>query len=286
MRRQTADRNRDSADRNSLQIHDMTATSTTPDKWHWLHRGNKFLAKRLSTDTYVGLHLTVSFLVAAIAIWVGSELLDAVLDNRTLVHYDIVVATWIHGHVNPTGIAVSQLISEIGSPTTMGVIAVIGGAIVIWRRRFTLLVAWIAAFGGGGLLEKLLKVLVHRHRPRFTPTGPEEVSLSFPSGHTMMCMIGVSMVLYALFVPKKFGNPWRGIIGGVGVALVLAVGISRVYLGAHYPSDVLGGMLAGAGWVAICVGVRGIAKHQQILRRDRRKKARSGTGASAASDAR
>jgi undecaprenyl-diphosphatase len=252
----------------------MTATNATPDRWHWLHRGNKFLAKRLSTDSYVGLHLTVSFLVAAAAIWAGSAVLDAVLDNQTLVRFDIAIARWVHGRVTPTGTSVSQLISEIGSPTTMGVIAVVGGAIVLWRKRFTLLIAWIAAFAGGGLLEKLLKHLVHRHRPMFTPTGPAEQSLSFPSGHTMMCTIGVSMVLYSLLIPKRFGDPWRGIIGGVGVALVVAVGISRVYLGAHYPSDVLGGLLAGAGWVAICVGVRGIAKHQQILRRERRKKAR------------
>jgi len=255
----------------------MTATNATPDKWHWLHRANTFLAKRLSTDTYIGLHLTVSFLVAAAAIWAGSALLDAVLDNRTLVQYDIVIASWIHRRVNPTGITVSRLISEIGSPTTMGVIAFIGGPIILWRRRFTLLIAWIAAFGGGGLLEKLLKILVHRTRPPFTPTGPDQQSLSFPSGHTMMCTIGMSMVLYALFVPKRFGEPWRGIIGGLGAALVIAVGVSRVYLGAHYPSDVLGGLVAGAGWVAICVGVRGIAKHRQILRRERRKKVREPT---------
>ena len=128
----------------------MTATNATADKWHWLHRGNKFLAKRLSTDSYVGLHLTVSFLVAAAAIWAGSALLEAVLDNRTLVHYDIALAAWIHKRVNPTGIAVSRIISEVGSPTTMGVIAVIGGGVILWRRRFTMLIAWIAAFGGGG----------------------------------------------------------------------------------------------------------------------------------------
>jgi len=253
----------------------MTATKTAPEKWHWLHRGNRFLAKRLSTDSYIGLHLTVSFVVAAAAIFVGSELLDAVLDNRTLVHYDILVARWIHGHINPTGTAVSRLISEIGSPTSMGIVAVIGGAIIVWRRRVTLLIAWIAAFAGGGLLEKLLKGLVHRTRPEFTPTGPEEQSLSFPSGHTMMCMIGISMVVYSLLVPARFGRPWRGIIAGLGLAFVLAVGISRVYLGAHYPSDVLGGLLAGAGVVSICVGVRGIAKHQQILRHERRKRRQS-----------
>jgi undecaprenyl-diphosphatase len=248
----------------------MTATKNVPEKWHWLHRGNRFLAKRLSTDSYVGLHLTVSFVVAAAAIWAGSELLDAVLDNRTLVHYDIILARWIHGHITPRGTAVSRFLSEIGSPTAMGILSVIGGVFALWRRRITLLIAWIAAFGGGGLLEKLLKNLVHRTRPEFTPTGPEEQSLSFPSGHTMMCMIGVSMVVYALLVPNRLGRPWRGVIAGIGLAFVLAVGISRVYLGAHYPSDVLGGLLAGAGWVAICVGVRGIAKHRQMLRHERR----------------
>jgi undecaprenyl-diphosphatase len=255
----------------------MTEIKATSEQWHWLHRANKFFAKRLSTDSYVGLHLTVSFLVAALAISASSALLDAVLDNRTLVHLDIAIAQWVHGHVNPTGITVSRYISEIGSPTSMGVIAVIGGAVILWRRRTTLLVAWIAAFAGGGLLEKMLKAFVHRTRPQFTPTGPEEQSLSFPSGHTMMCMIGISMVLYALLVPKRFGDPWRGVLVGVGVTFVLLVGISRVYLGAHFPSDVLGGLAAGAGWVAICVGIRGIAKHQQILRHERRQNARART---------
>ena len=96
----------------------------------------------------------------------------------------------------------------------------------------------------------------------------------------MMCMIGISMVVYALLVPGRRGKAWRGVIGGIGAAFILAVGISRVYLGAHYPSDVLGGFLAGAAWVALCVGVRGIAKHQQVLRHERRKKVRATTGVS------
>jgi len=239
-------------------------------QWHWLHRTKQFLAKRLSTDTYVGLHLTVSFVVAASAIWIAGALLDAVLDNATIVRLDIALARAIHEHVTPTGTTVSEYISSIGSPTTMGVIAVIGGLVLLARRRGVMLIAWIAAFAGGGALEKILKNTVHRTRPMFTPTGPTEQSLSFPSGHSMMCLIGVGMLVYVLLVPRKFGDPWRGIVGGLGVAFVLAVGISRVYLGAHYPSDVIGGYAAGAGWVAICVGVRGVVKHRRMRRAEAR----------------
>jgi undecaprenyl-diphosphatase len=233
-----------------------------------LSRTKRFFANRVSTDTYVGLHLTVSFIVAAGAIWLSSALLDAVLDNATLVRLDIAAATWIHSHVTATGTRVSQWISQIGSPTSMGVLAVIGGIVLLSRHSTTLLIAWIAAFAGGGTLEKILKIMVHRTRPVFTPTSPTEQSLSFPSGHSMMCLVGVGMLVYVLTVPGKLGRPWRGIVTGLGASFVLAVGISRVYLGAHYPSDVVGGYAAGAGWVAICVGVRGIIKHR---RRDPRK---------------
>ena len=217
----------------------------------------------------------MSFVVAAGAIWIAGALLDAVLDNATIVRLDIALARSIHEHVTPTGTAVSQFISSIGSPTSMGVIAVIGGVVLLARRRGVMLIAWIAAFAGGGALEKILKISVHRTRPMFTPTGPTEQSLSFPSGHSMMCLIGIGMLVYVLLVPRKFGDPWRGIIGGIAVAFVLAMGISRVYLGAHYPSDVLGGYAAGAGWAAICVGVRGVVKHRRDLRAEAREAERS-----------
>ena len=69
----------------------------------WLDRSKRFVANRLSTDTYVGLHLTVTFLVAAGAIWLSSALLEAVLDNATLVRFDVATAEWMHAHVTPTG---------------------------------------------------------------------------------------------------------------------------------------------------------------------------------------
>ena len=229
---------------------------------NWLDRTKRFVANRLSTDTYIGLHLTVTFIVAAGAIWLSSALLEAVLDNATLVRMDVAAAEWMHAHVTARGTAVSHWISKIGGPTNMGFIAVLGGLELLRRRRKTLLIAWIAAFAGGGMLEKILKVLVHRTRPLFNTSSPDEQSLSFPSGHSMMCFIGVAMLVYALTISGHITGIRRSILIGVGASFVLLVGISRVYLGAHFPSDVVGGFAFAAGWVSICLGVRGIVKHR------------------------
>jgi undecaprenyl-diphosphatase len=226
------------------------------------------VANRLSTDTYVGLHLTVSFLIAASAIWVASALLEAILDNATIVRWDLAAAAWFHARATPTGTAISLRISSIGSPTSMGVIAVLVGLDLLRRRRKTMLVAWIAAFAGGGALEVILKMLVHRKRPLFNTSAAAEQALSFPSGHSMMCLLGVGMLVYVLILtmPAQFSGARRSVLIALAGLFVLLVGISRVYLGAHFPSDVVGGYAAGAGWMAICVGVRGIVKHRRHRR--------------------
>ena len=193
----------------------------------------------------------------------SSELLDAVLDNATLVHLDIITESWVHAHVTPTGIAVSRAISDAGSPAMMTVVGVIGGIVLIARGRPTKLATWIAVFGGGWILERLLKIAVHRTRPAFTPTRTSELTLSFPSGHAMMCVLGIGMLVYVLMVPRPPAKPWREMLIGLAASIVLAVGISRVYLGAHYPSDVLGGYAFGTAWLAVCIGVSGIARHRR-----------------------
>lgn len=215
--------------------------------------------------SYVGLHLTVSLLLAAAAIWASSALLDAVLDNATLAHLDVLIDGWVHARTAPTGVVVSRIISDVGSPGMMALIGVIGGVSLAVRRRPTLLATWIAVFGGGWILERLLKIVVHRTRPAFTPTRASEFTMSFPSGHSMMGVMGIGMLVYVLMVPRPPARPWRGVLIGLAASFVLSVGISRVYLGAHYPSDVLGGYAFGIAWLAVCIGVSGIALHRRGL---------------------
>ena len=224
---------------------------------------SRFLASRLDRQSYLGLHLTLSLILASLAVWASSALLDAVLDNATLVHLDIMIDAWVHARANPTGLIVSRAISDGGSPAVMALIGVIGGIVLIVRGRTTRLATWVAVFGGGWILERVLKIVVHRTRPAFTPTRASEFTMSFPSGHSMMCIMAIGMLVYVLLVPNPPARPWREVLVGVAASIVLAVGISRVYLGAHYPSDVLGGYAFGIAWLAVCVGVSGIALHRR-----------------------
>jgi undecaprenyl-diphosphatase len=110
--------------------------------------------------------------------------------------------------------------------------------------------------GGGLVLNLLLKELFHRARPGvdFVYLLPSLSSLSFPSGHTM----GTTSVVGSLAVILHVVKASRGVrLAAIvlGTAAVVGVGLSRIYLGAHYPSDVLGGFLAAAAWVSAVTGL-------------------------------
>jgi undecaprenyl-diphosphatase len=154
--------------------------------------------------------------------------------------------------------------SRIGSPVTMTVIAIVGIIGLLVDRRRDLVIIWIAAFAGGGILDGLLKSVVHRSRPVYGASFVQGQSFSFPSGHAMMSFIGMTMLIYVLIVTGRLG-PGRGRVAAIAASslFVLGVGISRIYLGVHYPSDVLGGYAAGAGWCAGCISVGALALHRR-----------------------
>lgn len=224
-----------------------------------------FFAGRFDTSTYLGLHLTLSLGVAAAGVWLFSSLLDAVLDRAMLVRFDQSAARIIHVQTTPAGLAFFNVVSWVGDPFTMLVGAVIG-AIVLLRRGWTIrLVMWVAAFAGGEALEHVLKAVVHRSRPPYGTAYLTDASFSFPSGHAMMSFIGCGIALYVVFVAVRPPVATRIALAAATTILVVLVGMSRVYLGVHFPSDVLGGWAAGAAWLAVCTGVAGIVLHRRGL---------------------
>lgn len=109
----------------------------------------------------------------------------------------------------------------------------------------------LVAVTGGALLSTALKSGFDRPRPDLVAHGMPTYQASFPSGHSMMSAV-VYLTLGALLARLVNGRRRRAYIMGVAVVLVVTVGVSRVYLGVHWPSDVVAGWAAGISWAAAC----------------------------------
>ncbi|HEY4219440.1 MAG TPA: phosphatase PAP2 family protein [Gemmatimonadaceae bacterium] len=239
------------------------ASSTRPVRS--LGRLRDFVSDRFNPKAYLGLHLTVALIIGSLGVWAFSALLDAVLDNATLVRLDLAAAVWMHAHVTAQGLKFFNWVSNAGSPRSMTIFGIVGALVLAVRRRFVMFIGWSSAFAGAGILESVLKLLVHRTRPAY---GEAYVghSFSFPSGHATMSFIGMTTLLYVLWVYWHPPRLLRVLSILAATAVIILVGVSRVYLGVHYPSDVLGGWAFAASWLAVCVSGVAFTMHYRRSR--------------------
>lgn len=177
--------------------------------------------------------------------------LDAWIDN------------WLHAHAARPLITFFIGVSVLGSKQAVAVITLgVGAALILWRRWHWLL-ELILVVGGGLLLNEVLKIIFHRQRPHFSQAFVHPQGYSFPSGHA----VGSTLIygLLAVFAVQLLSRwKWRTLSVLVALALILLIGFSRIYLGAHYSSDVLGGYAEGVAWLAICV--TGVEAHRHVRR--------------------
>ena len=122
--------------------------------------------------------------------------------------------------------------------------------LLITSRRAAALFVFVAV-AGGQILSSLLKMVIDRARPDIVPHLAEVQTASFPSGHAMLSAV-TFLTLGALAARIAPGRAVSGYILGLAIFLTLAVGLSRIYLGVHWPSDVLAGWCAGAAWAMLC----------------------------------
>lgn len=223
-----------------------------------------FLAARFDPKSQLGLGLTASFVIFVLAVWAFSGLLDAVLDNDTLVRVDAVVESWFHLHATPAGLAIFNVVTQLGSPVV--VVLVFAVALYLWHRGDILLLwNWLGANVGGKAIEYVLKSTVHRSRPQYAAAYLYGHSYSFPSGHTMGSTVCYLLLAHFIASRPTATSRTRSIAFSVAAAVVIAVGFSRLYLGVHYPSDVLGGFTAGVAWLSVCAATRRfVAQHQGV----------------------
>lgn len=124
-------------------------------------------------------------------------------------------------------------------------LAVVGYLLITRRRAVAAFVA--VAVGGGAIASSLLKGLFQRPRPDLVPHAVEVYSHAFPSGHAMLSAV-TYLTLGALLARLETRRRAKLYLLGVAVLLTALVGVSRIYLGVHWPSDVLAGWCMGASW--------------------------------------
>jgi undecaprenyl-diphosphatase len=142
-------------------------------------------------------------------------------------------------------------ITSLGGVTVLALLTTVSVAyLLIIQRRITGLFL-LASVSGGWLISSSVKIGVARPRPDLVPHLVEVHDLSFPSGHAMLSAV-TYLTLGLLLASNQSSRAARYYFVTVAVLLTLMIGLSRIYLGVHYPTDVLGGWSAGAAWSCLC----------------------------------
>jgi membrane-associated phospholipid phosphatase len=210
----------------------------------------------------MGLHLTIGVLVIIGASWLFGGIAEDVVTGDPLTILDKNIAEWFHEHRTPGLMATMQFVTDLASSTWVTGMATLCALLLWWKRCWYRLLTLGLVLPGGMILSLLLKIAFHRHRPSFEDSFLLFSGYSFPSGHTMAAMLLYGLLATFAVIALE---TWRWRVGAVlgAIVMIFLVGFSRVYLGAHYLTDVLGAAAAGLVWLAFSLTA------VDILRRNR-----------------
>jgi len=209
--------------------------------------------------------LILVLLMLLVGTCVFGAIAEDVVTHDPLTIVDVQLSVWLHEHSVPSLTRCMLLISQLHSLLGVTVMTLAVSAYLwIKRLRMWILTLMLAVFGGM-LLNLCLKQIFARQRPHFDNPFLVLTTYSFPSGHALVATVFYG-TLCALIVSRCRRWVWRMLTIVVAALLVLLVGFSRIYLGAHYLSDVLAAIAEGLAWLAFC-----LISVEELKRRRKRK---------------
>ncbi|GBE94916.1 phosphatase PAP2 family protein [Nostoc cycadae] len=192
-------------------------------------------------------------------LFVLAELFEEVLEREAFA-FDTYFLLWLHQFANPSLDNVMLTITNLGNPSVVVLVVVVSLAILWWRRYFQEAKIFAIACLGALILNTGLKLLFTKPRPQLWPQLISETSFSFPSGHALgsLVLYGFLGYLLATHYPR-----FAQFIYSVTVMAIAFIGISRLYLGVHWPTDVIAGYGVGFLWLTICIAMLKLQKIRQ-----------------------
>jgi len=186
--------------------------------------------------------LVVGFTAAVVAF---AHLTEDYLTGDPIVRWDVRFAVWLHEHASAPLVRVFDLITLAGNSVVLFVIVAAIGIVLLRRKRPNEAAVIALAFAGSALVNALLKLAFHRPRPELAFVHLD--TYSFPSGHAAVSTATFTTIAFLL--GRRYRSLRTRVLIAVGtLAAILLVGFSRLYLGAHYLSDVLAGISVGFAW--------------------------------------
>jgi undecaprenyl-diphosphatase len=219
-----------------------------------LERTSRF---RSFTSRLMNIEIRVILTVLGIvmALWIFFLIADAVGEG-SIQNLDLQVIEFFRNSDNsPAGPqwlpGVMRDITSLGGGTVIALITLIVVIYLLLLKKHNELLLVLAAVLGGSILGVLLKEYFGRQRPDLIFRLTDAISLSFPSGHSMMSTV-IYLSLAALLSRIQHERKIRVYIVSVALFLAFIIGFSRIYLGVHYPTDVIGGWTIGLVWASLC----------------------------------
>lgn len=186
--------------------------------------------------------------------WAFAEVYEAVTENNGIAGFDEPVLTAMVASRTPAFTLFVNGFTQTGGPIGMPIIAlVVTGILMRVSHAVRPLILTLVAAGGSLAMTLAIKSLVGRQRPPLVEAVPPyESSASFPSGHTLNAIVITGILVYStLLIARTNRARWLTMV--IGGAYAIAIGLSRVYLGHHWLSDVVGAWLLGLAWLAVVI---------------------------------
>lgn len=216
-------------------------------------RAAQFIKKRLTPDEEFGLHLTIGVLVTALFMYFFFKVLQDLIGQEMLVQADLRIINLLQILRAPWWNHTMLLVTDLGAWQLMFLAVLFVSVALILRSRWHYVIALWVSVGVGEIFLWVVKNVVDRPRPPLTNALLPAEGFSFPSGHAFIAVSFYGLLFYFFWRAAGKGKLRRAAIIVAGLLVILAIGFSRIYLGVHWPSDVLASFASGAAWLTAII---------------------------------
>jgi membrane-associated phospholipid phosphatase len=216
------------------------------------------------TNTFLNVHFTSFFVLITLFVVCTLLFVDIAdkLNDNELYQFDMMIIQEVQGSINELSTKVLIFITNLGSVRGNILFVIIFSLFLLFKKRPLSVVFLTTVTLSGGYVNHYLKWIFQRERPSLNPLV-EVNSFSFPSGHAMS-----SFILYGalILITTRITKSWPIRLGVYAICtfMILTIGYSRIYLGVHFPSDVIAGFIAGCAWLAIIAAGFKLGEYRKI----------------------